>query len=55
MAADGGAGGYGAAGGAGEDMNIFIAAGDGLLDVVQSLVVSGVSVNAQDDTGYSAM
>jgi hypothetical protein len=40
-----------------EDLNenIFTAAGDGHLDVVQRLVAGGVSVNAQDDFGYSPL
>jgi len=38
-----------------DDANIFTAAGDGHLDVVQRLVASGVSVNAQDEAGYSAL
>jgi hypothetical protein len=35
--------------------NIFTAAGDGRLDLVQGFVQSGVSVNAQDESGYSAL
>ena len=53
-----GGGGGGGAGGAdddGEDGNIFTAAGDGQLAVVQRLVAGGVSVNAQDSFGYSPL
>ena len=45
-----------AAGGADDDnVNIFTAAGDGHLDVVQRLVAAGASVNSQDDFGYSPL
>jgi ankyrin repeat protein len=37
------------------NVNIFTAAGDGHLDVVQRLVAGGVGVNAQDDFGYSPL
>ena len=38
-----------------EDTNIFIAAGDGQLDKVQAFVAAGISINAQDDVGYSPL
>lgn len=38
-----------------EDVNIFVAASDGLLDRVQALVASGTDINSQDAQGYSAM
>ncbi len=34
---------------------IQIAAGDGLLDIVKGFVESGVSVNAADEHGYTAL
>jgi hypothetical protein len=44
-----------AADGFDEAANIFTAAGDGDLARVAELVASGVSVNAQDDFGYTAL
>ncbi len=38
-----------------EGENIWIASSDGDLARVQELVKSGVSVNAQDENGYSPM
>lgn len=38
-----------------EETNIWMAAGDGLLDKVQGFVASGVSANAQDEHGYSPL
>ncbi len=38
-----------------DNVNIFTAAGDGQLEVVQKLVAEGVSVNSQDDFGYSPL
>ena len=38
-----------------EDTNIWTACGDGLFDVVKEFVAGGVSVNAQDDYGYSPL
>lgn len=35
--------------------NIWIAASEGDIARIQTLLVEGVSVNAQDETGYSAM
>ena len=35
--------------------NIITASGDGLLDVVQTLVSSGILVNTQDELGYSPL
>jgi hypothetical protein len=41
--------------GADANTNIFVAAGDGDLLRVQALVASGVSVDAQDENGYSPL
>lgn len=38
-----------------EPSNIWIAASDGDIDRVKQLISEGVSVNAQDETGYSPM
>lgn len=35
--------------------SIQIAAGDGMLELVKQFVESGVSVNAADENGYTAM
>ena len=38
-----------------EEHNIFIAAGDGQLAEVQAFVSAGISVNSQDEYGYSPL
>lgn len=38
-----------------EDSNIWTAASDGKLTEVQNYVANGVSVNAQDEYGYSPL
>ncbi len=38
-----------------DEANIWTAAGDGLLDKVQEFVRSGISVDAQDENGYTPL
>lgn len=37
------------------DENIWTSAGDGHLDVVKQFIADGVSVNAQDEQGYTPL
>ena len=38
-----------------EDTNIWTACGDGQFEIVKAFVAGGISVNAQDDYGYSPL
>ena len=38
-----------------DEANIWVAASDGDIERVKSLIVGGCSVNAQDSNGYSPM
>ena len=35
--------------------NIWTAASDGKIELVKSIINTGVSINSQDETGYSPM
>ena len=38
-----------------EETNIWTACGDGQFEIVKAFVAGGISVNAQDDYGYSPL
>lgn len=38
-----------------DDDNIWMACSDGNIDCIKNLIQSGISINSQDENGYSPM